>query len=184
MTTATALRVEIGPAKDGSRLGDDWVTVGVGEADHHCVWGQETLPFDDDSVDELYACHVIEHIPWWLTADALAEAFRVLKPGGMIELHTIDFMKLVRAYEIGESLDGWTCHGLNPDANLMRWIASRLFAYGRTHADVQWHKALFDYPYLKECLEGAGFTKTLLSVAPRGPEKHGVVNVGITGRKP
>ena len=183
MTVATALRVEIGPDKDGTKLGDDWVTCGIGAVDHKCTWGQQPLPFEDNTVDELYASHVIEHIPWFLTDDALAEAFRVLRPGGLIELHTIDFAKLVMSYNLKSSLDQWTCHGLN-DGHPMKWLASRLFAYGRTHADVNWHKAVFDHPYLVECLEKAGFTAMLPAIEPRGSEKHGVVNFGVTGRKP
>jgi SAM-dependent methyltransferase len=42
----------------------------------------EHLPFEDNSVDEIYASHVLEHLPYGNTA--LQEWLRVLKPGGML----------------------------------------------------------------------------------------------------
>ena len=181
MTTATALRVEIGPGKE--RFGDDWVTVGVSNVDHKCVWGMHRLPFDDDSVDELYACHVIEHIPWWRTQDAFLEAFRVLKSGGTIELHTIDFRKVVDHYMFGSAGD-WEGRADLPYGEFMLWAASRIFSHGKTYGDEQWHKALFDHPYLERCLTRAGFASIEEAGLPRGPEKHGVANMGLKAVKP
>lgn len=42
----------------------------------------EHLPFEDDSADEIYASHVLEHLPY--DSKALQEWLRVLKPGGML----------------------------------------------------------------------------------------------------
>jgi len=45
-------------------------------------------PWDDDSVDEIYAYHVMEHLPnWW---GAFSECARILKPGGKIEIRVPD----------------------------------------------------------------------------------------------
>ena len=37
------------------------------------------LPYEDNSVEEIYAGHVLEHIPMYI--DALKEWHRVLQPG-------------------------------------------------------------------------------------------------------
>lgn len=41
-----------------------------------------SLPYEDASVDEVYASHVLEHFPYEQTVDVLREWSRVLKPGG------------------------------------------------------------------------------------------------------
>jgi hypothetical protein len=178
---ATALRVEIGPGV--KKLGEDWVTVGVNaDVDHKLLWGSHALPFDDDSVDEFYASHVIEHIPWWRVGDALAEAARVIRSGGMIELHTIDFRAVVDRYIFGSCGDWTDKDGIVGEEPLL-WVASRVFSHGATYADVQWHKSCFDRPYLTRLLTDAGFVDIEDAGKPRGPEKHGVVNMGLKAVK-
>lgn len=48
------------------------------------------LPFATGSFDVLLFAHVLEHIPWPDVCPALAEAMRVLHPGGMIWVATPD----------------------------------------------------------------------------------------------
>ena len=38
------------------------------------------LPFDDNSIDEILAAHILEHLPEWYKA--VKECHRILKPGG------------------------------------------------------------------------------------------------------
>jgi ubiquinone/menaquinone biosynthesis C-methylase UbiE len=42
------------------------------------------LPFDDNSCDEVFTCHVVEHFWPWELPEILEEWRRVLKPGGQI----------------------------------------------------------------------------------------------------
>lgn len=42
------------------------------------------LPYEDNSVDEVLAIHVIEHFYLWEVEDVLKEWRRVLKPGGAL----------------------------------------------------------------------------------------------------
>ncbi len=177
--------LEIGPRPD--RLGPDWTTVGIEDKDYidfKAAWGFGPLPFEDESFETFYSAHVIEHIPWWLTVPALKEAYRVLKPGGLIEIHTVNFKTLLIAYALKQPIDTWNCHGLNKEGHFMRWIASRLFAFGRSVADPNWHKAVFDAEYLGECLREAGFVDVTQGHKPRGPEKHGPINLGLRAVKP
>lgn len=44
------------------------------------------LPYEDNSVDEVLAVHVIEHFHLWEVPDILKEWTRVLKPGGQMIL--------------------------------------------------------------------------------------------------
>lgn len=63
------------------------------------------LPFEDDSVDMLYAGHVLEHIPWVDVPRAITEWVRVLKPGGRLGIVGPDVMRAIERYRDGlESL--------------------------------------------------------------------------------
>lgn len=48
------------------------------------------LPFPNDSVDEIVAYQVVEHIPYQKSAQMFEEMYRVLKPGGIATFETPD----------------------------------------------------------------------------------------------
>jgi predicted SAM-dependent methyltransferase len=54
--------------------------------------------FRDNSVDMLYACHVVEHIPRSKLLYTLQEWRRVLKPNGLFRFAVPDFDQLLRVY--------------------------------------------------------------------------------------
>jgi SAM-dependent methyltransferase len=60
--------------------------------------------FADESVDLLYACHVLEHVPRRALPPTLAEWRRVLKPGGLLRVSVPDFDLLLgmRQFEDGD----------------------------------------------------------------------------------
>ncbi|HEV2635711.1 MAG TPA: methyltransferase domain-containing protein [Actinocrinis sp.] len=60
------------------------------------------LPFDDGCVDWVYAEHLIEHVPLLTAISWLAEARRILAPGGVLRITTPDLRKYVEGY-LGES---------------------------------------------------------------------------------
>jgi predicted SAM-dependent methyltransferase len=57
----------------------------------------EPLPFEDGSVDWVYAEHLIEHVPLLDAIGWLAEVRRILAPGGLLRITTPD----LRAYAAG-----------------------------------------------------------------------------------
>ena len=59
----------------------------------------EHLPFEDNSVDEIYASHVLEHLPF--ESKALQEWLRVLKPGGMLTVAVPDIVQIYYLYKHG-----------------------------------------------------------------------------------
>lgn len=50
------------------------------------------IPYENDSVDEIRAYHIIEHFNWRDGNAMLQEWSRVLKPGGRLHLETPDFL--------------------------------------------------------------------------------------------
>jgi predicted SAM-dependent methyltransferase len=55
--------------------------------------------FRDDTIDLIYACHVLEHFPRADVARVLAEWYRVLKPGGVLRLAVPGFEEIVAIYQ-------------------------------------------------------------------------------------
>ena len=182
--------LEIGPGP--SKIGLEWVTVDCrcraggplgGPRDKIATWGQDALPFEDASFDLVYVSHVLEHVPWFRAKFAAAEAFRVLAPGGALEVWVPDFEYLVKCYQRGMCGDDWRKHNENDDP--MTWLNGRLFTYGGPEGlgDPNWHRAAYDWNNLFKLLKSAGFAGIARLCKPRGHD-HGPINLGMTGRKP
>ena len=167
-------RLEIGPGP--VKLGDDWDTVSVAPGpavDLLCEWGIDRLPYPDGHFAEVYASHVIEHVPWTRVPAALMEVRRVTGPGGVIEVHTVDFEALVTLYSAPAT----------DRAAMMNEIAYRLFHVGSSRGDPQWHRSFFDRRHLSDLLSGCGFSDLVDAGEPRGEEKHGEFSFGVRGVK-
>jgi SAM-dependent methyltransferase len=63
------------------------------------------LPLAKNSVDVIYSSHMLEHLDREQARAFLAEAFRVLRPGGWIRTVVPDLERYVRDYEAGGSAD-------------------------------------------------------------------------------
>jgi predicted SAM-dependent methyltransferase len=54
--------------------------------------------FKKNSVDVIYACHVLEHFSRWDYRQVLQRWHEILKPGGILRIAVPDFEKLVQHY--------------------------------------------------------------------------------------
>lgn len=115
-----------------------------------------TLPFEDNYLSAIYASEVIEHIPLATVPGFLAEARRVLMPGGVIRLTTPDVEALARIY-LGlhdkADIDLYRRHWITPGAPFSRdvWINAAFRDYG--------HCYLYSFESLAELATQAGFSK-------------------------
>lgn len=98
--------------------------------------------FADETVAEIYACHIVEHVERGEVAGVLREWWRVLKSGGVIRIAVPDFEAVTRAYMAGESL-----------------MSFQGLIYGGQTYDYNFHHVAFDLTLLRELLEDAGFTE-------------------------
>jgi predicted SAM-dependent methyltransferase len=107
------------------------------------------LPFAEKSVETIYTCGFLEHLgknnnleffrktSW---KDALRHWYKILKPGGLIFISTVDFEAVCKEYLENkdlESLIGITIGGQKNEEDL--------------------HGMLFDYKILKDVLSEIGF---------------------------
>jgi predicted SAM-dependent methyltransferase len=103
-----------------------------------------TLPIASESVSEIYASHVVEHLPFAGVGDALDEFARVLLPGGRLRIAVPDLdtilslmsSKLVSTVGVYE---------------LTR------FVYGGQTNEHDYHRSGFNFETLSAVLEQKGF---------------------------
>lgn len=102
--------------------------------------GNEPLPYEDNSVDEVMADSVIEHLRENEAAFALHEAYRVLKPGGQFTIIVPDLDFIIRIYAEGYKIQAHTQ------------------LYG-TNDEGQWHRCGFWADKLEAWLTEMGFNR-------------------------
>jgi len=140
-----SLRLHIG----GKQAHPDWKILDVEarpEVDIVCD-AADLSQFADNSVDQIYASHVLEHFFYALNGEllqVLAEWKRVLKPGGQLLISVPDLQKLCWLY-------------LNPQFDpLERHHIMRMMFGGQTNQyDV--HKVGLDFEVLGLYLQEVGF---------------------------
>jgi SAM-dependent methyltransferase len=184
--------LEIGPGYRGERI-SGFETLDIVKRDNvDHVWdASEGLPFDDGTFDLIYASHILEHISWQKTEQALREWVRILKSGGWLEIWVPDALKICRAFVEAEKgkyklIKGNKKALYNEHArgDPCRWLNGRVFSFtGADHDDT--HKALFSRRYLKDLLKSAGLVEVteLKREEIRGRD-YGWVNMGVKGKKP
>ncbi|MCW2767674.1 MAG: hypothetical protein JWO11_3633 [Nocardioides sp.] len=78
-----------------------WLVTNVNAVTRNYLDATTTWPFDDGSLEVVYADNVIEHITLEQARTMLSEAYRCLQPGGAIRLVTPDLRKHVELYLAG-----------------------------------------------------------------------------------
>jgi predicted SAM-dependent methyltransferase len=97
----------------------------------------------DNSVELIYACHVLEHFGRHEYKNVLAEWFRVLTPNGVLRLAVPDFEAAAKIY-VGGELSG----GIDDVMGL---------CVGGQRDEYDFHKMIFDEALLARVLGEIGF---------------------------
>ncbi len=97
--------------------------------------------FDDNSVDEIYASHILEHFQRYEIFDVLKEWNRILKVGGILRIAVPDFNSCVNVY--------------NKNHNIFEVLG---LIIGGQNNEYDNHYNIFNFEIIKEFLENTGYT--------------------------
>lgn len=138
---------------------------------HDILWADATrrIPLPDNSVDVLYSSHMLEHLDRVEAGLFLAEANRVLVPGGMLRLALPDLEKIVATYRANGDADAFV-ESAHMCAPRPRSLLARLknLVTGARH-----HHWMYDGASLSKLVAAHGFRDaTVLESGETGIENH------------
>lgn len=130
-------------------FGEDWIHIDGGKYPHVKYHDITKLPFDNNSVDLIYASHVLEYFDREESIGILKEWFRVLKKESILRLAVPDFEAMVKLYAAGKF----------PLKNFLGPLYGKMEMgmKGGEIGKIIYHKTVYDYRSLKEVLESVGF---------------------------
>ncbi len=112
------------------------------------------LDYEDDSVEEVYASHVLEHFSFGELPSVVTEWVRVLKPGGRIRIAVPDFDFIAKQWVAAEG-NGRDEH--EPDVFSESQLLRRYTMGGQTDEN-DFHKSAFDEHGLTMLMEAVGIS--------------------------
>lgn len=122
------------------------------------------LALTDDSVDEILAEHVVEHMSFKEEEAFFFEAFRVLKPGGLLEIEVPDMEWLCERFLSGtEGFPSFYRIGVdghyfgNGSSASSRWGIITTHFFGNQNGEGQFHKTGFSRDKVEAISEILGF---------------------------
>jgi predicted SAM-dependent methyltransferase len=100
--------------------------------------------FDDESFSEIYASHVLEHVPQARALDTLAGIYRTLKPTGKFYISVPDMDILCRVF-------------IDPDASADQKLHVMRMIFGGQTDPNDFHNFGWNFIFLESFLNHAGF---------------------------
>ena len=119
------------------------------------LWADATkvIPLPDNSVQALYSSHMIEHLDREEAHLFLKEAYRVLRPNGIIRIVVPDLAKLINSYMVNRDAD------LFLEKSLLAYPRPKSFVAKLKHLifGARNHLWMYDGPSLIRLLSTLGF---------------------------
>lgn len=128
-------------------FGSEWIHIDGGDYPHLNYKDITILPFEDNTVDLIYASHVIEYFDREEVIYILKEWNRVLKVSGILRIAVPNFESICKLYiNKNVTLDNF----LGPIYGKMKMGENNIY-----------HKTIYDFNSLKNLLESCGFFNTV-----------------------
>lgn len=118
----------------------------------------DALPFEDNSVEEIYASHCLEHVPY--DSPALSEWLRVLEPGGLC---TVVVPDVIQTYYLWRHGGHWGPYCLPVDELYVNATVFGAHLMAHRHPEMhfdcpgQVHHQIFIFDMLAQQMIRAGF---------------------------
>ena len=111
---------------------------------------EKRLPYEDNTIDEIYSSHSLEHCAMAAVPRMIGDWKRVLKHGGIIRIIVPEIEACMRNF-----LD-------SPESDGDKWSWKIEYILGGQHkqSGQQLHKSAFTPTYLKKLVENAGLVVT------------------------
>lgn len=133
------------------------------------------LPFPDESIAEVRADSLIEHLSFIEEPKFFYEVKRVLRPGGFFQFSTTDFEEIVKLWLAAE--DDWKDFFRNDDEAIAqqhwfgqysystknRWGYLCAMIFGNQNGEGQFHKNCYTVPKIRAILERLEFQELEIS---------------------
>lgn len=113
-----------------------------------------TLPFGDETVEELLAVHILEHVHASAVLPTLMEWRRVLRPGGFAQIHVPDAANVFAAFLDSPPEHKWTV--MIPIFGMTSHVR---FGQAGDADDLERHHVIYDFSLLERVLLDAGFAR-------------------------
>lgn len=125
-------------------FGEDWDHIDGSDYPHIKSHDIVNLPYDENSVDLIYASHVFEYFDRDEANDVLKNWKKVLKSGGTLRLAVPDFEACAKLY-------------VNSEYPLSNFLGPFFGKWKMTEDKTIYHKTVYDYSDLKKVLDNNGF---------------------------
>jgi SAM-dependent methyltransferase len=126
---------------------------------------RKSLPFPDNSIAAIYACHVLEHLYLTESQKLLKECYRVMEPDGIIRIVVPDLRAIVLEYSEGKEKKTGShltlADRLNQRLSLRSEtppVGNLIYKIYSIVKDFHSHKWMYDADSLSHHVKQAGFT--------------------------
>jgi len=134
----------------GSRnFGDEWVHIDGSDYEHIHSHDIVNLPFEENSVDIIYASHVFEYFDREECNEVLKKWASYLKPDGILRLAVPNFEQYASLYASGK-------------ITIEQCLGPLFGKWQMCEQNKIYHKTSYDYKSLKNILEEVGFNNVRL----------------------
>ena len=125
-------------------FGKDWIHIDGSRYEHIHSHDIVNLPFEENTIDIIYASHVFEYFDREQANIVLNKWKRCIKPGGVLRIAVPNFEEYTRLYANGKIM-------------LDQCLGPLYGKWKMTETETIYHKTTYDFTSLKNILENNGF---------------------------